>query len=266
MGKDSKISWTDSTFNPWWGCTKISEGCFNCYAATFAKRTGLEWGPKADRRFFTDKHWGEPVKWNLAAAKAGKQNRVFCSSMADVFEDRFQLDSHRSRLFRLIHLTPYLDWLLLTKRPENVVRMLPPDWNLNCQPNVWFGTSVENQYAAQKRIPELLAIKAAVRFLSVEPMLGPIDLSPYLINATDLGQDHQFSDRMGVHGRIHWVICGGESGPGARPMDLAWARSLRDQCKAAGVAFFFKQLGGVRDKGGDLESIPEDLRIREFPK
>lgn len=128
MGKDTGITWTDSTFNPWWGCEKVSPGCTNCYAATFDKRVGGDhWGAKAGRRFFGDKHWREPEKWNRDAAKSGERHRVFCASMADVFEDRDDLVQPRIRLFHLISETPNLDWLLLTKRPENIRRFYGGD-------------------------------------------------------------------------------------------------------------------------------------------
>src|SRR5262245_52074261 len=176
MGKDSGIEWTHHTFNPWWGCMKVSPGCEHCYAETFSIRVGKKvWGPKADRRFFGDAHWAEPLKWNAVAARAGERHRVFCASMADVFEDRRELDGHRARLWRLIAATPHLDWLLLTKRPENLARMLPwySHWENRVAfepdepwPNVWLGTTVEDQQRADERIPHLLRSPAAVRFLS----------------------------------------------------------------------------------------------------
>jgi protein gp37 len=232
------IAWTDHTFNPWWGCTKIvgpngaPSACDHCYAETFAKRTGHAiWGKEAPRRFFGDKHWAEPMKWNRQAEAEGRRHRVFCASMADVFEPRVDLDPHRERLFRLTEHTPWLDWQLLTKRPEQVHVlagfMAWPD-------NVWIGTTVENQHGADLRIPRLLEIEATTRFLSCEPLLGPV--------------------RLGEWGdRIDWVICGGESGPHHRPMNLDHARDLRDQCMGFGIPFFFKQVGGrTPTAGGDL--------------
>jgi len=248
MGKLTTINWTDHTFNPWWGCTKVSEGCRMCYAAIYAHRYGFEWGPSADRRLLSDNHWQEPLKWDKAAGKNGVREKVFCASMADVFEDNQQVVSERLKLWDLIAKTPHLDWQLLTKRPQNITSMVPEAWLTGTWPiNVWIGTSVEDQDAANKRIPELLKVPAAVRFLSCEPLLGPVDLK-------------------GVkEGDLQWVIAGGESGPGARPMDLAWARSLKDQCQPKGIALWVKQLGGVRDKRHELTDLPEDLRIREFP-
>jgi len=255
MGQDSKIEWTHHTFNPWWGCVKVSAGCTHCYADTFSKRYGHDiWGVDRPRRFFGDKHWAEPVKWNKEAEKVGERRRVFCASMADVFEGREDLSPHRWRLFNLIESTPDLDWLLLTKRPENMLNLLPTNWLIDPRPNVWLGTTAENQEQAGKRIPELLATPAAIRFLSCEPLLGPVNL-------------HEVTrDPFGGIPGIDWVIVGGESGHGARPMDEAWARDLRDQCKDAGVSFFMKQMGGKIDKRHDLEDLPEDLRIREFPQ
>jgi protein gp37 len=301
MGKDSGIQWTHHTFNPWWGCEKVSPGCTNCYAAAFDKRVGgMNWGKAAPRRFFGEKHWNNPRIWDAAAAKAGERHRVFCASMADVFEDRPDLVDHRVRLFNLIQVTPNLDWLLLTKRPENVVRMLGEcryrveggirsTLGLVPMTNVWLGTTVENQEQAERRIPELLWIPAAVRFLSMEPLLGPVDLT-----ALGVGGQEGLTDALtGVRERsgsiredgdaIDWVIVGGESGPKARPFDLAWARFIRDQCEVVGVACFVKQLGArpvddeslaggkaidrLKDKhGGDWDEWPADLRVREFPK
>jgi protein gp37 len=170
-------------------------------------------------------------------------------------------------------MTPHLDWLLLTKRPEMIFPLYP--WfitEIEKYPNVWIGTSVENQEYADKRIPELLKIPAAVRFLSVEPLLGPVVMPFYDEGWYDEGSwitNKPTRKRLGYSNEpdnhIDWVIVGGESGPGARPMHPDWARALRDQCRAAEVPFFMKQMGGARDKGGDLSAIPEDLRIRQFP-
>lgn len=248
MGQESKIAWTDATFNPWWGCVKVSPGCESCYAETFSKRLGLKvWGPMAERRFFGDKHWNEPLKWNKSALTSGKPFRVFCASMADVFEDRRDLDTHRERLFKLIGMTPALTWLLLTKRPENMLRLAPESWTRRWPDNAWAMATVENQEQAEKRIGHLWKVAATVRGISYEPALGPLDLglSPAYID---------------------WVICGGESGVNARPMNPEWARSVRDQCRRDHIAFFMKQLGGFRDKKDQMEDFPADLQIREFPR
>jgi len=229
MAKDSKIEWTHHTFNPWWGCERVSAACKNCYAETWAHRLGLDlWSKGAPRRTMSDDYWRQPLKWNKEAAAAGKRYRVFCASMADVFEDRDDLIASRARLWQLIADTPYLDWLLLTKRPQHVGAFVP--WSTSWPNNVWLGTTVENQRWAQKRIPLLLEQPAKVRFLSCEPLLGPINLLPWLVS---------------LHGAptVNWVITGGESGHRARPMSPDWVRALRDQCAASRVPFLFKQWG-----------------------
>lgn len=315
MAKDSGIQWTHHTFNPWWGCARVSPGCEHCYAETFAKRTGHKvWGVQSPRRMFGDKHWNEPLAWDRAAAKAGERHRVFCASMADVFEDREELHEPRARLWRLIGDTPSLDWLLLTKRPENADRLARaaalhawdgggpdrPTW----LPNVWLGTTVEDQKRADERIPHLLDVPAKVRFLSCEPLLESVNISQGIhcdgcgYSKVDKAEqmDHHLCARPS--GLLDWVIIGGESGPGARPFDVSWARSLVRQCRAAGVAPFVKQMGshpiwngiagpgehwpdhvettstsghGWRVRlqdghGGDMAEWPEDLRVREFPE
>lgn len=232
----TKIEWTSAvkpdgtvvpgyTFNAWEGCQKVSPGCANCYAERRDKQYhgGEHWGPNGTRKMMSESYWKQPLKWNRDAQAAGERRRVFCSSLADVFEGRPGLVEPRSRLFKLIQKTPNLDWLLLTKRPENIISLTI--WSApGCKPseNIWFGATVENQ-KEKRRIDDLRKIPAAVRFLSCEPLLE------------DLGN----LDLTG----IHWLIVGGESGPNARPMHPKWARSLRDQCQAAGVPFFFKQWG-----------------------
>lgn len=231
MAKNSSIEWTHHTFNPWWGCTKVSPACEHCYAETWAKRVGQSvWGPKAPRRFFTDKHWKEPLRWNAEAVSAGERRRVFCASMADVFEVRADLNPWRERLWELIDATPMLDWLLLTKRPQQIENKVP--WTNDWPENIWLGTTVENQRFAEQRLPHLLKHRAKVRFLSCEPLLGTIDLAQWI----------KARPKAGLHG-IDWIIAGGESGPGARPMHPDWARGLRDQASACKVAFHFKQWG-----------------------
>lgn len=225
MGQNSKIEWTHHTFNPWWGCVEVSPACDHCYARTFSKRTGNDlWGKDAPRRFFGDKHWADPVKWNAAAEKLGERHRVFCGSMCDVMEDGKHLNPTRVRLYNLIDDTPNLDWLLLTKRPQNFKRFLPQTWMSRPRKNVWLMTTVESR-EYYWRIDALDSTPAAVRGLSIEPLLGPMD---------DL-IDHLYN--------IDWVIVGGESGPGARPMHPDWARSVRDQTRATGSKFFLKQWG-----------------------
>lgn len=233
--QNSKIEWTTHTFNPWWGCTKVSPACDHCYAEALAKRRGHNvWGPGADIRILSETHWRQPLKWNRLALEAGERHRVFCASMADVFEGRPEHAPHRARLWPLIEATPALDWLLLTKRPGKVLSLAP--WGVDWPRNVWVGTTVENQEWVDRRLPALLAIPSAVRFVSVEPLLGPVDLAAYLVGAR----------------RVDWVIVGGESAAQARPMRPEWVRAIRDQCQQVGVAFHFKQWGTFGPGQADL--------------
>ncbi len=237
--ENSKIEWTTHTFNPWSGCSKCSPGCENCYAETAEDKRWhrVLWGKKGTRRKTSAANWRNPIRWNKNAALVGEPPRIFCASVADVFEDYRgdasspdrprSLDPWRHELFDLIEQTPRLEWLLLTKRPNNARDFMIKRY----LENIWIGTSVENQTWAQVRIPILAQIPAKVRFLSCEPLLGPINLRPYLDN-------------------IDWVIVGGESGIGARPMNPDWVRDIRDQCVEAGVHFFFKQWGGRYPKQG----------------
>jgi len=237
VGANSGIEWTHHTFNPWWGCTRVSPACDHCYAETWAKRCGLNiWGKDAERRFFGDKHWNEPLKWDRAATLAGERHRVFCSSMADVMEAG-SFDEPRRMLYNLIEKTPHLDWLLLTKRPQNFQRFLRPLWFTCPPPNVWILTTVESQ-EFMWRVEALLEVPAIVHGVSYEPALGPVDFSPYLPNP---------SIRRSLDGRtlpsLAWIIGGGESGPGARPPHPDWFRAVRDDCAEAGVPFLLKQWG-----------------------
>jgi len=327
MGANTKIEWCDFTLNPWRGRRLPA---------------GLAAGTRV---VASEAMWKEPLKWNKAAETEARfrtikgipveRPRVFCASLADVFEYwtgvmsaadgaalhacnecgawrtmegmchgpnahfALTMDDVRRRLFDLIDATPNLDWLLLTKRPENIARMLPKKADADCdhprqscddvgccggiRKNLWLGTSVENQAAADARIPHLLRVPAAVRFLSCEPLLGPVDLSEYLRCESCLSPQTCWC----ADARVNWVIVGGESGPGARPCRVEWVRSIVEQCKAAGVACFVKQLGAaavqphyqdtrpitmihlpvsLRDKkGGDIAEWPADLRVREFP-
>lgn len=303
MGENSKIEWTDHTFNPWIGCTKVAAGCTHCYAEALAKRTGLAtWGPAGTRTKTSEAYWRQPAKWNRDAAKAGRRARVFCASLADVFEDwdgpvldhrgdevfaptgnitRIRpatLDDVRHALFALIDATPDLDWLLLTKRPENVRRLWPAlaggcGGSPCCtyRANVWLGTSVATQEDADANWPHLLACRdlAPVLFLSAEPLLGPMDLTRYAeLGTRNDGENAPHSALRTPRFPIDWLIAGGESGPGARPMHPDWARSIRDQCQAGGVPFFFKQGSATSDwpEFKNFASFPTDLQIREFPK
>lgn len=326
MGEVTRIQWCDHTFNPWEGCTKISPGCAHCYAETRNHRFGLDnWGKGKPRRRTSAANWRDPLKWNKEGEWFGScvwcgytgpnhdrigrcgtctradlyeqhRPRVFCASLADWLDDEVPI-AWLADLLKLIHDTPNLDWLLLTKRPENwrtrlamvhattgagsdlsvmmfrwlTLHPTPP-------PNIWLGASVEDQQRADERIGELLKIPTRIRFLSVEPMLGTIEFKYAAFNG---------ADSFGTMPGIHWVIFGGESGTGARPCDINWIRDGVRQCREAGVKAFVKQLGTkpsqtgkcvtgdamlvpphftVKDKkGGDMSEWPEDLRVREFP-
>jgi protein gp37 len=257
MGKTTGIAWCDATFNAWWGCQKVSPGCAHCYAETWAKRYGhAVWGTSSDRRVFGERHWAEPIAWDRVAARDGVRMRVFCGSMCDVFEDHPGLDGLRGKLWDLIGKTANLDWLLLTKRPENIAGMC----GVLGAPNVWLGTSAEDQDAADRRIPDLARLPAAVRFLSLEPLLGPIELGLAGTTPRDWGYGYRPVGEL-----IHWVIVGGESGAGCRPMNWEWVRAIAAECTAAAVPLFVKQRGGHPDKGDDPRDWPEDLRVRELP-
>lgn len=249
--KNSKIEWTHHSFNAWVGCAKISPECTHCYAETLAMRYwGVKWGLTSPRHRFGESYWKQPLQWDKRCKKLGIRERVFTNSLADVFDEAVP-DQWRHDLFDLAYRCQNLDWLVLTKRPEYALKFIGGESGTGRVafeenfPNVWMGASVGVK-STIPRIDVLRHIHARVRFLSLEPLLE------------DLGQ-------LNLNG-IHWVIVGGESGHGCRPMKLEWARSIQEQCQAAGVAFFMKQLGGAVDKGGSLESIPADLRIREFPK
>jgi protein gp37 len=254
MSENTKIEWATHTFNPWEGCQKVGPGCDNCYAesrnARFGGGTAINWGPGAPRRLTSAANWRKPLAWDAAHdaffAEHGYRQRVFCASLADVFDNAVD-PQWRYDLFNLILSTPNLDWLLLTKRIGNASQMIEatlPDSlkSLSADhplawpwPHVWIGATIVNQEEADRDIPKLLALPAAKRFLSMEPLLGPVHLvsqfAPNDLHAIDGGP------------QLDWLIVGGESGPGARPMHPDWARSLRDQCFVTGVPFLFKQWG-----------------------
>lgn len=256
MSEFSKIEWCDHTFNPWIGCTKVSPGCANCYAEQqdkFRKWTPEGWGKGAPRKRTSEANWKKVEKWNREAEGLEGRPRVFCASLADWLDDEVPV-AWLVDLLELIRSTPNLDWLLLTKRPENFVSRLGKacasicngkndesagwmwEWGVLSMPreNVWVGTTVEDQLRADERIPKLLEIPGKVRFLSAEPLLEPVSISgDYPVRFTC----------DGIQSRIHWVICGGESGPGARPFALEWADDLRRQCEKNSTAFFMKQVG-----------------------
>lgn len=286
MAENSTIEWTTHTFNPWIGCTNVSAACDHCYAEAWAERFGqVEWGPHGARKRTSAANWRKPLKWNRQAEGAAERPRVFCASLADVFDNHKSiLPDWRADLWQLIRDTPNLDWLLLTKRPQNIQRYLPDDW-AGGWPNVWLGTTVENQTEAERRIPHLLKTGARVKFLSCEPLQGPIDLEiawhgesaldpecwgdcgwckkdyPALHNCA-WGRQTNAEWLKGRSG-LDWIITGGESGPHYRPADPDWFRSLRDQCADAGVPFLFKQWEGksqaaIKKLGRELDGVVHD--------
>lgn len=262
MAENTKIQWCDHTFNPWIGCAKVNEGCQNCYAENLmdARYHKVRWGPSGTRQ--RTKTWNDPPKWNRAAVAADERRKVFCASLADVFEDRDELAPWRSDLFRLIDRCQNLDFLLLTKRPENIRRM----WQGPNRGNCWLGTSVANQKNLDECGPRLLAARGLgpYLFLSIEPQIGLIDLSRFLFP-------------MPV---FDWVIVGGESRQGGEPraFNLDWARLIVRQCREAAVPCFVKQMGSnaydggriplrfADSHGGDLREWPEELRVRQCPE
>lgn len=303
MSQNTKIEWATHSWNPWIGCTKVSPGCANCYAevSTPSRVRGIAWGKGKERVRTSAAYWKQPAKWNKAAFVDDVRPRVF-PSLCDWLDDEVPV-AWLADFLKVIHDTPNIDWLLLTKRPENLEKRMnhviswchenwdsddcPPwvtwmqDWCIdgNIPANVWIGASIENQPTADERIPELLKIPARVRFLSVEPLLGPVDIQKAInrmpwINHWMIG---------GGNAELHWVIVGGESGPKARPCNVAWVRDIVRQCKTAGVACFVKQLGSnswsegdnaefaggrlmtSHPKGGDHIEWPQDLQVREFP-
>lgn len=276
MGNTTKIAWTDSTFNPWIGCTKVSQGCKFCYAELQNRRYGWvdKWGYNATRKRTSHTNWLLPVSWARKAAASGKKHRIFCASLADVFDPEVD-NSWREDLWDLISYTSIIggvEWQILTKRPENIKCMLPDEWlkNPDSIEYVRIGVTAEDQENADRRIPILLDSWSGKNFVSVEPMLGPVDLG--WLNYQNVVLIDSLTGMAGFpephspgHPKLDWVICGGESGPHCREMKREWATDLMNKCKSAGVAFFFKQLGGYPDKRDDPNDWPEELRIRQFP-
>lgn len=275
MGEISKIAWTDATFNPWWGCTKVSPGCDACYAERDSIRYGHQvWGHGVPRRYFGDKHWKDPIRWNAKAKKARKRMKVFCASMADILDNEVD-QKWRDRLWELIVECDWIDWLLLTKRIGNARSMLPHQWyGIGELPaNVWFGISVVNQEEARRDIPKLLRDLSGTLWLSIEPQLEWIMLDPKWL-------DCQGESEFDVLPTISWIVVGGESGSHSRRFDLQWARAIQKQCKTWNVPFFMKQVGSnayLDDKpmkgylldwrqGADPAEWPADLRVRDFPE
>jgi protein gp37 len=271
MGEYTKIAWADSTWNPWIGCSHAGPGCDHCYAEAqnkFRKWNGGTWGNTAPRQVTSENNWRDPASWNSKAfagrcGKDGKRWLVFAGDLCDIF-DRLGDNDARARMWKLFRETPYLTWMILTKRPQYIPRFLPKDWG-NGYDNVWIGTTVENRKNGYPRIDALRSVPATVRFISFEPLIE---------NVSDV-------DLTG----IHWAIVGGESGAQARSFDLEWARAIKRQCKKFSARYFFKQLGyrpeddgvpfalhqrmpsGSKDTHGVLiENFPADLRTQNWPK
>jgi protein gp37 len=303
--QDSKIEWTRHTFNPWFGCSKVHTGCLNCYAETLMadRYKKVTWGPNGTRRMTSESNWSTPLSWNGLAKKAAQSAKVFCASLADMFEDwggkvqshrgldlyvadeepdrwvemplggpdallpgeranfetgiytPVKLEAVRQKWLKLVDKTPWLDWLVLTKRPENAIRMLGKP-----RKNLWIGTSVSDQETADKLLPELAKCRnlSPVLFCSYEPATGPLDLRPH------------------VHG-LDWVIIGGESGSGARQFDLSWGYDVLMECILDSIPVFMKQMGAnavsdgcgikfIHTHGADPSEWPNGWAIREFPK
>lgn len=266
MGETTGISWADHTFNPWWGCVEVggSPACgptadypgSPCYAKVWDKRTGGDhWGADKDRRWFGDQHWAGPVKWNRDAEKQQTRRRVFCMSMGDVFEGRPDQRPHLARLWKLILFTPWLDWMLLTKRPQLIAALYPMEWQRNPPPNVWLGATTETQFWFDIRWEHLKRIPAAVHWVSMEPLFEHISLPTDFLRL----------------GKRAWVITGGQSGGAALPMHPGYARGIRDQCVAAGVPYHHKQNGEwvsvseVEGKGPHC-SFPDGAVVRRVGK
>jgi protein gp37 len=238
MGERSAIGWTEATWNPWYGCTKVSAGCDHCYMFRDMLRYGRD--PETVTRSKT--RFRDPLKW--------KDGRViFTCSWSDWFHK--DADAWRDEAWQIIRDTPHHTYQILTKRPGRIARHLPADWGEGYA-NVWMGTSVEHP-DTEFRIGQLLNIPARVRFLSLEPLLGPVELMPLRIQ-------HYEPSRQ-----IHWVIAGGESGANHRPLDLEWLRMIRNNCELSGVPFFLKQLGGWPDARAHDKAILDGRTHTDMP-
>jgi protein gp37 len=244
--ENSKIKWTTHTFNPWIGCQKVSPGCDHCYAEAqnaFRKWNGGTWGPHAPRKRTSENNWKQPLKWNREAGafeqEHGHRPRVFCASLADVFDNKVP-SAWREDLFKLIRECDQLDWLLLTKRPQNILKMLPSDWG-DGDPNVWLGITAEDQVHFDQRWKYLQKIPAVIKFISYEPALGPL--------------------RLPTHGPYpDWLISGGESGGGARPVKRQWIRDVIADCRQHGIAPFHKQWGSYQN---NPLVVNKDMSVKE---
>lgn len=278
MSKNTKIEWTDHTQNFWEGCQKAGPGCDNCYAearnARFGGGIAGNWGPGAPRRRTSVGNWAKPIAWDKEHAdffaEHGRRQRVFAQSLSD-WADNAVPDEWRMDMAKVILATPNLDWLMLTKRIGNAAANLATMFPSGIPSNVWLGATICNQTEADRDIPKLLAVPAAKQFLSMEPLLGPVDIVPFvggrsiqcgcgfrrdevgLIGATQAKEGCIYCNKKTVTWpTLDWVIVGGESGQNARPMHPDWARGLRDQCQAAGVPFLFKQWGEWAPRAGTL--------------
>lgn len=287
MGENSNIAWCDHTWNPVIGCTKVSAACDHCYAADWAKRHEplVTWGGAGQKVIYrrtAPENWRKPLSWNKKAKApefGERRPRVFCASLADIFDNGWD-PQWRADLWDLIGATPALDWLLLTKRPQNIREMLPADWGSQGWPNVWLGATVENQTEADRRIDPLLRIPAKVHFLSCEPLLGKVNLMQVghdgdgaidALRGEDwienwLDNDGAKRERVVVAHRapIKWVIIGGESGSGFRRMDMHWVAELRVQCRDARVPVFFKQDSSIKP-GCKGRASDELWNCKQFP-
>lgn len=262
MGKVSAIEWTDATFNGWIGCEEIAPECVNCYARKLVARmkNGASLWQGARRRT-SERYWKQPLEWaRTLPAEFGRRPRVFCHSLADVF-DKVVGPAWRGDLFKLIAATPELDWLLLTKRIGNAPRMLAEIGVTQLPQNVWLGVTAGTRRALERDVPKLAQIPATIHFVSAEPLLEELlDLDAYLP-------------------LIDWLIIGGESGPKARTFTLGHGKTAVRAARAANVAVLVKQLGAkpvnregercpfiTHKKGANMDEWPEELRVREFPK
>ena len=253
---NTNISWTDATFNPWIGCQHVSAGCDNCYAEALDRQYGHDrWRAGKTPVLTSARNWDQPIQWNRKAELDGKRKKVFCGSMCD-WNDKRVPREWRDRLFEMIRRTPFLDWQLLTKRTFDYPN--EDGFGINdYPPNVWLGVTVERQ-DYDYRVPLLLNTNARIKWLSCEPLLGPLNLRPYL------ACQYRRKELFDHDSRINWVVIGGESGPNRRPMEIEWVQDLAGQCQAAGVACFVKQDSGLRP--GQQGMIPEELWARkEFP-
>lgn len=255
MSEQSAIEWTEATWNPWTGCTHVSEGCDNCYMFTLKKR----WGQNPEVVARSKTTFRDPLKWK-------QPKLIFTCSMSDFFH--VDADAWRDEAWEIIRKTPHHTYQILTKRPGRIARHLPADWGEGYA-NVWLGTSLENQDVLH-RAWQLAEIPARIRFISAEPLLGPLYLTDEYLTHRIGASSYPFKGLNREHRTrlIHffqWVIVGGESGPRARPMDIMWARELRDECSQYGVAFFLKQLGGNPDKRGHAKALLDGERFTEMP-